>query len=484
MVLDLETTGGAPTSDAITEIGAVKVRGGERLGELATLVDPGTGLPPNIVALTGITTAMVTGAPRLRGRAAVAAGVPARARCSWRTTPRSTPGSCAPPASGTGRPGRGRRCCARRGWPGPCCRPTRRPACGWARWPGCSARPPRPTHRALADARRHRRGAAPAAGAGRQPRGAEPGGAARAGPRRRAPHRPDHGAAAQAHAGRRRCPRRPGCTCSAGPRDEVLYVGTSGDLRRRVRSYFTAGRAAAPGARHGGAGRAGRHRGVRARAGGRGARAAADRGPPAPLQPPLPRARTAPGGSRPTAEAFPRLSVVTTAAGRARWARSAPGRRPSPPSRPCSTPCRCAPCTQRIPARGAGGQPVRAARAGPLRAPRAPGCRPRRVRARRRARCTTWSAAATTTRCRGCARPRSTAAPPASGSRTAARRRDRLAGLILALGRAQRLAALAARRRSWSGPARTGAAAGRSRCCGTAGSPRPGSPGAGCRRCR
>ena len=65
VVLDLETTGGSAHTDAITEIGAVKVRGGERLGELATLVDPGTGLPPNIVALTGITTAMITGAPRL-----------------------------------------------------------------------------------------------------------------------------------------------------------------------------------------------------------------------------------------------------------------------------------------------------------------------------------------------------------------------------------------------------------------------------------
>ena len=65
VVLDLETTGGSAQRDAITEIGAVKVRGGEVLGELATLVDPGTGIPPQIVALTGITTALVTGAPRL-----------------------------------------------------------------------------------------------------------------------------------------------------------------------------------------------------------------------------------------------------------------------------------------------------------------------------------------------------------------------------------------------------------------------------------
>ena len=65
VVLDLETTGGSAQRDAITEVGAVKVRGGERLGELATLVDPGTGIPPQVVALTGITTALVTGAPRL-----------------------------------------------------------------------------------------------------------------------------------------------------------------------------------------------------------------------------------------------------------------------------------------------------------------------------------------------------------------------------------------------------------------------------------
>src|SRR5690606_41292673 len=57
--------GGSGGGDAITGIGAVKVRGGEQLGELATLVDPGTGIPPGIVALTGITTAMITGAPRL-----------------------------------------------------------------------------------------------------------------------------------------------------------------------------------------------------------------------------------------------------------------------------------------------------------------------------------------------------------------------------------------------------------------------------------
>lgn len=65
VVVDLETTGGAPGSDSITEIGAVKVRGGDVLGEFQTLVDPGCAIPPMITVLTGITNAMVIGAPRI-----------------------------------------------------------------------------------------------------------------------------------------------------------------------------------------------------------------------------------------------------------------------------------------------------------------------------------------------------------------------------------------------------------------------------------
>ena len=70
VVVDLETTGGRARAaqpgghhDAITEIGAVKVRGGEVLGEFATLIDPGRTIPPQIVELTGITSAMVRDAP-------------------------------------------------------------------------------------------------------------------------------------------------------------------------------------------------------------------------------------------------------------------------------------------------------------------------------------------------------------------------------------------------------------------------------------
>jgi DNA polymerase-3 subunit epsilon len=62
-VVDLETTGGSPASCEITEIGAVKVRGGECLGTFETLVNPGVPIPPAITVLTGITETMVIPAP-------------------------------------------------------------------------------------------------------------------------------------------------------------------------------------------------------------------------------------------------------------------------------------------------------------------------------------------------------------------------------------------------------------------------------------
>ena len=65
VVVDLETTGGSPAECGITEIGAVKVRGGEVLGEFQTLVHPGHPIPAFIQVLTGITDAMVSQAPRL-----------------------------------------------------------------------------------------------------------------------------------------------------------------------------------------------------------------------------------------------------------------------------------------------------------------------------------------------------------------------------------------------------------------------------------
>ncbi len=63
-VVDLETTGASVQGGAmITEIGAVKVRGGEVLGEFQTLVNPHEQIPPFIAVLTGITNSMVASAP-------------------------------------------------------------------------------------------------------------------------------------------------------------------------------------------------------------------------------------------------------------------------------------------------------------------------------------------------------------------------------------------------------------------------------------
>ena len=66
VVLDLETSGGAPHLGAhITEIGAVKVRGGEVLGKFQTFINPGGPIPLFITALTGITDEMVSSSPEI-----------------------------------------------------------------------------------------------------------------------------------------------------------------------------------------------------------------------------------------------------------------------------------------------------------------------------------------------------------------------------------------------------------------------------------
>ena len=63
-VLDLETSGGSPRLGAgITEIGVVKVKGGQVLGTFQSFVDPGHSLPVFITQLTGITDEMLVSAP-------------------------------------------------------------------------------------------------------------------------------------------------------------------------------------------------------------------------------------------------------------------------------------------------------------------------------------------------------------------------------------------------------------------------------------
>lgn len=65
VVVDLETTGGSPGVNAITEIGAQKVRGGQVIGEFQTLINPGVPIPPFITVLTGITESMLIPAPKI-----------------------------------------------------------------------------------------------------------------------------------------------------------------------------------------------------------------------------------------------------------------------------------------------------------------------------------------------------------------------------------------------------------------------------------
>jgi DNA polymerase-3 subunit epsilon len=233
VVLDLETTGGPPDGDAITEIGAVKVRGGQVVGEFATLVDPGVAVPPQIVSLTGITTAMVRAAPRLplvlpslleflAGAVLVAHNAPfdvghLRAACR-----RHGPSWPRPAVVCTAR--LGRRVLTR----------DEAPSCRLSALAALFRSATRPVHRALDDARATvdvLHGLLERVG-GRGVSTLEDLLALQVevSPVQRAKR---HLADA--------VPEAPGVYLFRGPGDEVLYVGTSGDLRRRVRSYFTGG---------------------------------------------------------------------------------------------------------------------------------------------------------------------------------------------------------------------------------------------------
>lgn len=62
--VDIETTG-LEVTDAITEIAAVKYRGGQVVDQFASLVNPGRPIPAFITRLTGIDDEMVAQAPSL-----------------------------------------------------------------------------------------------------------------------------------------------------------------------------------------------------------------------------------------------------------------------------------------------------------------------------------------------------------------------------------------------------------------------------------
>lgn len=71
-VVDVETTGGGyERGDRITEIAVVPVEGGVVGDGFTTLVNPGCPIPPRIQSLTGISNAMVAGAPPFEAIAGV-----------------------------------------------------------------------------------------------------------------------------------------------------------------------------------------------------------------------------------------------------------------------------------------------------------------------------------------------------------------------------------------------------------------------------
>jgi len=70
VLLDLETTGGNPVHDRITEIAAVRIENGQEVARWSTLVNPGCSISPFIQRLTGISNAMVRSAPGFEAVAA------------------------------------------------------------------------------------------------------------------------------------------------------------------------------------------------------------------------------------------------------------------------------------------------------------------------------------------------------------------------------------------------------------------------------
>ena len=65
-VLDLETTGLNPSTDLIIEFAAIKVCNGNVADTFQSLCDPGFPIPPQIEAITGITSEMVRFSPNPR----------------------------------------------------------------------------------------------------------------------------------------------------------------------------------------------------------------------------------------------------------------------------------------------------------------------------------------------------------------------------------------------------------------------------------
>ena len=234
-VVDLETTGGAET-DMITEFGAVKVRGGEVLGEFQTLVNPQAHIPPLIAVLTGITNQMVANAPGAGARSCPRSWPLRREPCSSLTTRRSTSASCAVPARRATIRSRAGRWSTPRPWPDRSCSATRCRTAGWRHWLGTFTRPSRRTTARSPTPRRPSRcctvcsnGSAILACTPSRIWPSSAGGCHRSG----APSAP----------GPPPCRPAPGVYLFVAEHDEqrhILYVGKSKNIRARVRNYFTA----------------------------------------------------------------------------------------------------------------------------------------------------------------------------------------------------------------------------------------------------
>ncbi len=232
VVVDLETTGASPRGgDRITEIGAVKVRGGEVLGEFATLVDPQCGIAPHIVHLTGITTAMVTGAPTIDSvlpaflefaRGSVLVAHNARFDIGFLKAAATATGNEWPKAQTLCTVQLARRVLTH----------DEAPSVKLSELARLFRTATTPTHRALDDARATVDVLHGLIGrVGNQ--GVHTFGELR-------DYLPAVSAAQRAKRSlAANLPERPGVYLFRGPGDEVLYVGTASDLRRRVRSYFT-----------------------------------------------------------------------------------------------------------------------------------------------------------------------------------------------------------------------------------------------------
>ncbi|MGB1268069.1 MAG: PolC-type DNA polymerase III, partial [Schleiferiaceae bacterium] len=66
VVVDIETTGGRPAGNDITEIGIVHVQNKKIIHQWSSLVKPDYSIPNNIQALTGISDEMVEHAPKFQ----------------------------------------------------------------------------------------------------------------------------------------------------------------------------------------------------------------------------------------------------------------------------------------------------------------------------------------------------------------------------------------------------------------------------------